>query len=133
MPMAWSSLCYQNGSSYLRQNFTFLCVCSTRPTTLPMARGTSSTGISLAVSSSAAATDLTISTGDKPGGAGYKLTLTAFSNLTVHDTGQADHVALCGSSFVLYTATCTTVNLTTSDTVTVPAFDLMDIAGPTSS
>lgn len=136
MPMSWSSKVYEHGSSYLRQQAKFIAVCSTKPTTLAELRGTSSTGTSLVVSSSAAATDFTYSTGDKPDAGGFNLTLASFSSMQITDVGVGDHVAIgsyATENVVLYVVTATTVSLTTSDKVTIPAFDLMDIAGPSSS
>jgi hypothetical protein len=129
MPMTWSSRLYEGGATYFRQQVKFVAVCSTQPTTLAELRGTSSTGTSLAVSSSAAATDFTYAASTQTP-AGFKLTVASFSSMQVTDVGVADHVAFGGSSHVLYVVTCTTRSLTTSDKVTVPSFDLLDMAGP---
>ena len=133
MAMAWSSKVYQDGSSFLVNTVKSICVCSTRPTTIPMALGTSSTGTGLAKTTTLASSDFTYAASTQTP-SGWKLTLAAFSSMQVFDAGTADHIALCGTvagaQGVLYTVTCTTRALTTSDKVSVPSFDILDIAGP---
>jgi len=128
MGMWASSQFYENGLSYLRTQVKSLCVCSTRPTTLAEAVGSSSTGTSLSKTTTLASTDFVIAAGDV---SGKKITIAAFSTRPIHDVGVADHVALVGSTYVLYVTTCTTKSLTTSDSVTIPTWDI-EIADPTS-
>lgn len=68
---------------------------------------------------------------------GYKVTIgtgSPFSNLPVTSAGSADHISLIASSSstLLYVTTCNTKALTTSDTVTIPAWDI-ELRAPTSS
>lgn len=73
--------------------------------------------------------DFTVGVGDV---SGYKVTLASKSNLTVTTSGDADHIVLCGaSSSLYYITTCNSKSLTTSDTVTIPAWDI-EIRDPAS-
>lgn len=132
MGMWASSQFYESGLTYLRDQVSSICVCSTRPTSLAAAVGSSSTGISLSKTTTIASSDFTISAGDV---SGYKIRVAQFANRPVHCSstvlGAADHVALVGSTYVLYVTTCTTKALSTSDQVTIPAWDI-EIADPTS-
>jgi hypothetical protein len=129
MGMWASSKFYTGGFDFLQTNANMIVVNTTQ-----VATASSALNDKLAATSSGAgalaSTDITYSTGDA---SGYKATIASFSNLPVTSTGSADHITLIASSSseLMYITTCNSKNLTTSDTVTIPAWDI-EIASPTS-
>lgn len=61
---------------------------------------------------------------------GRKVTVAAKSNVTVDATGTGNHVALCDATVLLYVTTCTAKQVTASDEVNFPAWDI-EVADPT--
>jgi len=112
--------------AYIQVRATRVNVCSTQPTTYAEATST----YKLAVSGTAlTSTNYTVGDGDT---SGRKLAVPAQSALTIDTTGTAAHVALTGSSgsTLLLVTTCTTIALTTGNTVNVPTwdFEIRDVA-----
>jgi hypothetical protein len=110
--------------SYIKDNSTRISVCSTQPTTYTEAITTYMLAIK------------TISSTDFTGPAdgdtnGRKLTSNQHANISVTNSGTAQHVALSDSanSKLLLVTTCTSQALTAGNTVTVPAWD-DEIADP---
>lgn len=73
--------------------------------------------------------DFTVANGDTNG---RKVTLAQQADLSIHTTGDADHLVLAdqGNSRLLAVTTCTSQSLTSGGTVTVPAIDA-EFADPT--
>jgi hypothetical protein len=133
MAMWATSQFYERGFIWLSSNMTRMLVNTTQP-----ADGSSAVNDLLAGTSTGAAamatTDFSISTGDV---SGYKITVgtgSPFSNLPVPSSGTATHISLISSasSSLGYVTTCNSKSLTTSDTVTIPAWDI-ELRAPTSS
>lgn len=70
--------------------------------------------------------DFTIANGDTNG---RKVTVAQQTDIPVDTTGTATHVAIIDASRLLLVTTCTSQELTSGNTVTVPAFD-DEIADP---
>jgi len=110
---------------YHRARVTRINVCSTQPTTYAEATSTYKLATTTLTS-----TDLTVGNGDT---SGRKYAVGAKSGLTIDTTGTAAHVALTGSTgstVLLLVTTCTTIALTTGNTVNVPTwdFEIRDVA-----
>lgn len=109
--------------NYLKTNAGTLHVCSTEPTTYAEAHVT----YMLA--------EVTIDSDDFTGPAngdasGRKITVNEQADITVTNSGDAEHVAITnGSDALILVTTCTSQYLTAANTVTVPAFD-DEIADP---
>jgi hypothetical protein len=104
--------------TYMKAQCASMSVCTTQPTTFAHANATY-----MLAKVALATTGLTVAAGDG-GGSARKVTTQAKSGVSVTTTGTAKFVALFGSStsaFLLVT-TCTSVALTTGNTVTIPAF-----------
>ena len=128
MGMWASSDFFKRSLNYLTSQVKIISVCSTRPADSTEALKTGG-GICMARSSSGA------SCVSAPGSTtnGWTVATTAITSIAVSSSGKADHIALLGSTaLLLYVTTCTAKNLTTSDTVTIPSFNIR-IADPTSS
>lgn len=127
MGMWASSEFYNSGLNWIKSNCDTICVNTTQP-----ADGSSALedGAMIAKSTALGSSDFTFSTGDV---SGYKLAVAAQASLTVSTSGDADHISLVSSasSVLLYVTTCNTKSLTTTDTVTVPTWDI-EVASPTS-
>ena len=114
---------YQNDSmldaafDWVKAKVTKVCVCSTQPTTYAEAISTYRLATSAFTS-----TDMTIANGDTNG---RKVTYAAKSGLSIVAAGTARHIAWVGStgSTLLVVTTCTSVALTTGNTVNVPVVD----------
>lgn len=68
--------------------------------------------------------DFTIANGDV---SGRKVTVTAQSNATIVNTGDADHIVLAtggATDLLRYVTTCTLQGLVAAQTVNIPAFDI---------
>lgn len=119
-----SSGFFQRSLNYLTSAVTHIAVCSTRPATPAEAWGST---LCLA-RSSAANVGAPASTTN-----GWTVPTTSHSGLTVRNAGAADHIALLATTATLvYVTMCSTVSLTTSDTVSLPSFNVR-ISDPTSS
>ena len=106
---------------YIADNGSRICVCSSQPGSYALARAT--TGAMLAESTVAIdSTDYTLANGDT---SGRKVTTPAQADMTIAASGVADHVAIVstGLTSLISITLCTTQQLTTGNTVTVPAFD----------
>jgi len=107
-----------------RARVTRINVCSTQPTTYTEAITTYKLATTTLTS-----TDLTVGNGDT---SGRKYAVGAKSGLTIDATGTAAHIALTGStgSTLILVTTCTTIALTTGNTVNVPTwdFEIRDVA-----
>jgi hypothetical protein len=108
----------------LKNGVTQLCVCSTQPTNYTEATATYKLAIKTGLTSGSF-------TGPSNGDTnGRKIQVNAQSSLTVDTGGNAQHIALCSGSVLLYVTTCTPQALTGGNTVSVPAWDI-EIADPT--
>lgn len=133
MGMYASSKMYERGLIWLTSNMTMLVINTTQAVSSSsalsdaLAATSSGAGAGLALESS----DMVMAAGDI---SGYKLTIASFANMQVTAAGSADHVTLIASSSAVlgYITTCNTKALTTTDTVTSPAWDI-ELRDPTSS
>lgn len=108
----------------IKNNATKVAVCSTQPTTYTEAITT----YMLAIKTGLTSGDYT---GPADHTSGRKLTMNSQSTISVTNGGSAQHVALTGSSSVLYAVTtCTAQTLTAGNTVSIPAW-VASIADPT--
>jgi hypothetical protein len=103
--------CYE----YIQGKVTMITVCTTQPTTYAQANATY-----MLAKQAVTSTCFTIGAGT---GSGRKVTTQAKSGVTVATTGTAKFIAWAGStaSALLLVTTCTSVALTTGNTVTIPA------------
>ncbi len=103
--------CYE----YIQGKVTMITVCTTQPTSYAEANATY-----MLAKVAAGSTSFTIEAGT---GSGRKVTTQAKSGVSVSTTGTAKFVAWAGStaSVLLLVTTCTSVALTTGNTVTIPA------------
>src|SRR3972149_7057221 len=102
----------------IKNNATQVSVCSTQPTTYTQAITT----YMLAIKSTLTGTDFTVANGDTNG---RKVTMGQQSAISVTNSGDAQHVALCGvASTLYYVTTCTLQTLTAGNTVTIPAWKI---------
>jgi hypothetical protein len=107
----------------IKNGVTQLCVCSTQPTTYAEATATYKLAIKTGLTSGSF-------TGPVDGDvSGRKLTINQEATLTVDTGGNAQHIALCSGSVLLYVTTSTAQTLIAGNTVTVPAWDI-EIADP---
>jgi hypothetical protein len=107
----------------IKNGVTKLCVCSTQPTTYAEATATYKLAIKTGLSSASF-------TGPVDGDtSGRKLTINQEATLAVDTGGNAQHIALCSDSVLLYVTTSTAQTLIAGNTVTVPAWDI-EIADP---
>jgi hypothetical protein len=110
--------------NYIKDNATRIAVCSTEPTTYTELITTNMLSVK------------TISSSDFTGPAdgdtnGRKITSNQHANVSVTNSGTAQHVGLGDSanSKLLLVTTCTSQVLTAGNTVTIPAWD-DEIADP---
>jgi len=109
--------------NYIKNNATEMYVCALQPTDRADAI------------SKALASDTGLTTGDFGSPAdgdtnGRKINVVANSGLTASASGDADHIALCSGTTLLYVTTCTTQTVTSGNTVNVGTWDV-EIADPT--
>lgn len=71
--------------------------------------------------------DYTIANGDTNG---RKVTVAQQADISIDQTGDADHISLDDGTTLGFVTTCTSQTLTSGGTVTVPAFDI-EVADPT--
>lgn len=102
---------------WVRARVTKINVCTTQPTTYAEATSTKMLA-NIALTS----TGITVGNGDTNG---RKMHVTSKTGLTVSTSGVAQHIALTGStgSTLLLVTTCTSQQLTTGNTVNIPAWD----------
>ncbi len=124
-----SSLVLDAALQYLEDNVDWISVCEGAPTTYEHAHSNKGTATGKVLASSATPTF----TGPGPGDTnGRKTTVDQEAAMSVVQTGDADHVALCdvGATTLLYVTTVTQQTLTSGNTATVNAWDI-EIADPT--
>lgn len=104
--------------NYIKNNGTQLCVCSTQPTTYAEATST----FKLAIRTGLTAGSFTgPANGDTNG---RKLTVNQQATINVDTGGNAQHIAICSGSVLLYVTTCTPQALVGGNSVTVPVWDI---------
>lgn len=106
---------------YIASNGSRICVCSSEPNTYAHARAT--TGAMLAETTVAITSgEYTLANGDT---SGRKVSTPQKADMTIAASGVADHVAIVstGLTALISITLCTTQQLTTGNTVTVPTFD----------
>lgn len=112
--------------------FKILSICTTVPTTLNEAWKIKGTGFALARSSSAGQV---ICQAPATTTNGWTVATCSLNSITVSTSGSAQHVCIMSGSStgaMWFCTPCTTRNLTTSDTVSVPSFNIR-IADPAAS
>ncbi len=126
MSTMWaSSNVYHKGLIWLTSKVNRMAICSTM-TSPPSASAVLNT-YKIAQTSGAAVGAIAATSN------GFLVKVTSAASLACSSSGVARVVALCaGTSFVAYVTKCTTRALTTSDTVSIPAWRIR-IAEPTSS
>lgn len=108
--------------TYIRDRVTMITVCSAQPTTYTQAN--SSTGSNYMLAKVAiTSSGFTVAAGDA-GGSARKMTSAQKTGVSVTKTGAAKFIALAGStaSVLLMVTTCTSQQITTGNTLTIPAF-----------
>jgi len=109
---------------YIRANVTQMTVCTTQPTTYSQALTVNKLATVAMVSG-----DITTTPGDV---SGRKMHVGSENTITVDTTGIANHIALVDTdgTALLFVTTCTTQQLTTGNTVNIPAWDdeILDVA-----
>lgn len=104
--------------NYIKNNGTQLCVCSTQPTSYAEATST----YKLAIRTGLTAGSFTgPANGDTNG---RKLTVNQQATINVDTGGNAQHIAICSGSVLLYVTTCTPQTLVGGNSVTVPVWDI---------
>jgi len=102
-------------------------VCSTQPTTYTQATSTYTLG-NTTLTTGDGGGDWTIANGDT---SGRKLSLAQQAGITATGTDTAQHIAFTdGSSTLLAVATCTSQSVTSGNSITINAFDVLEIADP---
>jgi len=99
----------------LKNGATLMIVCSTQPTT----RAEAVTTYALA-DVAMSASDFTVVDDTS----GRKVTTTAKTAVPVDATGNAQHIALVDATNLLYVTTCTAQQLTSGNTVDIPAWKI---------
>lgn len=107
----------------IKNNCTRQVACSAQPTTYTEANATF-----MLANVTMASGDFTVANGDT---SGRKVTVAQKTGVTIANTGTANHVALLdvANSKLLLVTTCTSLALTSGQTVTFPAWD-DEIADP---
>ena len=101
--------------NYVKNNVNVETVCSQQPTT----RAEAITTYKLAAVT-IDDTDITLANGDV---SGRKGTVAEQDGVTVDDTGEGNHIALCSASALLYVTTCTPQQLTAGNAIKIPVWD----------
>jgi hypothetical protein len=107
----------------VKNGVTQLSVCSQQPTTYTQAVATYKLALKTGLTSGSFTGPVNGDTN------GRKLTVNQQAAIAVDADGAATHIALCSGTVLLYVTTCTSQQLTTGNTVTVPAWDI-EIADP---
>ena len=109
---------------WVRAIVTTMSICTASPTTFAEAFTTNALALV-----DMASTDITTTPGDT---SGRKMHVGSETGLSVVTTGAAEHIALVDSdgSTLLFVTGCTTQQLTTGNTVNIPAWDdeILDVA-----
>jgi hypothetical protein len=109
---------------YIRAAVTSMTICTTQPTTYSQALSVNALAVV-----TMASTDITTTPGDT---SGRKMHIGSETGITVDTTGVANHIALVDTdgTALLFVTTCTTQQLTTGNTVNIPAWDdeILDVA-----
>jgi hypothetical protein len=108
----------------LKNGVTQICVCSSQPLNYTEA----TVNYKLAIRTGLTSGSFTGPTNGDTNG--RKITVNQQATITVDTGGNAEHIALCSGSVLLYVTTCTFQALIGGNTVTVPAWDI-EIADPT--
>ena len=111
-----------DGAFAVLDNGTTITVCSTQPTNRTQAVTTY-----MLASTTLSGGDYTVANGDS---SGRKCTIAQKTNVSITNSGTAQHVAVCDGTTLLYVTTCTSQALTAGGTVTIPAWKV-EIADPT--
>ena len=132
MPRAQSTELHKQMLNPLTSAFKILSICTTIPTTLNEAWKIKGNGYALARSSSGTGVIC-----NAPGSttSGWTVATCSLNSITVSTSGSAQHVCIMSGSStgaMWFCTPCTTRNLTTSDTVSVPSFNVR-IADPDAS
>ena len=124
MAMWASSDFHKRTLNYLTSSITIVTICSSQPATPVDAYATAM----LAKTSAASRVGAPGSTTD-----GWTVSVSSAAALAVGSSGGATHIALLATTAMLaYVTTCTLKNLTTADTVSMPAWNIR-VGDPTSS
>ena len=107
---------------WIKAHVAEMTICTTQPT--DYAEATSTYNLATQEMES---TDITTTPGDT---SGRKMHIGSETTITVDTTGIANHIALVSSETLLFVTTCTTQQLTTGNTVNIPAWDdeILDVA-----
>ena len=109
---------------YIRGLVTTMSICTTSPTTYSQAFTVNTLALV-----AMASTDITTTPGDT---SGRKMHVGSETGLSVVTTGAAEHIALIDTdnTALLFVTGCTTQQLTTGNTVNIPAWDdeILDVA-----
>ena len=134
-----STAFYEGGLAWFKAGADTILVSNTKPTSTwlwaDFRDASSSTGLWMAGSTIMASSDWIIAAGTI---SGYKVSMTATSNTNTMDVTGPNTKAgsICvgsgASSALMYITTCSTVALSTSDQVTIPAWRIETLS-PTSS
>ena len=124
MGMFASSHFYEAGFGSIVSSAKMVIITTTQPKNLSTAKDNA-----LAWSTACASTDFVVAANTS----GYDLTVSAalISASTLESTGKAGHISIGSSATLYYVTTCTTKNLGSGDTVTMPAWTIW-IKQPTS-
>lgn len=108
--------------AYIRDNSGTICICNAQPTTVAQATTASNYSLGTAAYGTVG---WTIAQGDA--GAGSRKVTTAGTNVVVSNSGTVNHVAWIGAGTVIAVGTCSATAVTAAGTMTVNAFDLVEI------
>lgn len=102
------------GLGYITANATEIYVCVGQPTDRANA-------IAIALTAAATPTFQALADGDV---SGRKVAVDALTDEAITASGDAQHIALCSGTTLLYVTTCTLQTLASGGTVTVPTWDI---------
>lgn len=116
---------------YLEDNVDWISVCEGEPTTYEHAHSNKGIATGKVLASSATPSFTGPVAGDG-GASSRKTAVDEEATITVDESGDADHIALCdvGNTLLLYVTTCTLQALVAANTVTIPTWDI-EIGTPT--
>jgi len=124
MGMYASSKFYESGFNQIKNSAKFVIIATTQHNNMTSAKSSA-----LAWTTAAASTDFVIASNTS----GYDLTISGdiINATTLESTGKASHIIIGSTVDLYYITTCTTKNLGSGDTVTMPAWTIW-IKQPTS-
>jgi len=105
--------------------FRYLSICSTLPTTITQAWKIKGGGYALARSDTASTGSICNAPGSTT--VGWTVATCSMNNITVSTSGSAEHVCIMSGSStgaMWFFTPCTTRAVTTSDTISVPSFNI---------